>query len=140
MQRRDFLLATSAVGAAALSGGQSLAQEEDSSSKPEKFKLKYAPHFGTFEAVAGKDLLDQLQYAADNGFTAWEDNGMKGKDKGTQEKIAKKMESLGMTRGVLVAHGNFGLISFTGNDTEVRGRVVQEVKDSVEVANRVNAK
>ncbi len=140
MQRRDFLLATGAAGAAALSAGQALAQDEGTTQKSEKFKLRYAPHFGMFEAAAGRDLLDQLQYAADHGFTAWEDNGMKGKDKETQEKIAKKMESLGMTMGVLVAHGNFGLISFTGNDKEVRDRVVQDIRESVEVAKRVNAK
>lgn len=140
MQRRDFLLATGAVGAAALAADSTLAQDGETGKAAEKFKLHYAPHFGMFEAVAGGDLLDQLQYAADQGFTAWEDNGMKGRDKETQEKIAKKMESLGMKMGVFVAHGNFGLVSFAGNNPTVRDRVVEDIRESIEVAKRVNAK
>jgi len=44
----------------------------------EKFTEKYAPHFGMFQNSAGGDPVDQLKFAADEGFTAWEDNGMKG--------------------------------------------------------------
>jgi hydroxypyruvate isomerase len=50
------------------------------------------------------------------------------------------MESLGMRMGVFVAHGNFELISFAGNDKNVRDRVVEDVRESIEVAKRVNAK
>src|SRR5687768_15167542 len=48
-------------------------------SKRRKFHLKYAPHFGQFESHAGKDLIDQLKYMADQGFTAVEDNGLLGR-------------------------------------------------------------
>lgn len=40
------------------------------------FKLKYAPHFNMFAHSAGEDYVDQLRFAAEVGFTAWEDNGM----------------------------------------------------------------
>ena len=36
-----------------------------------EFNLKYAPHYGHFSNSAGDDYLDQLKYAADQGFTAW---------------------------------------------------------------------
>jgi hydroxypyruvate isomerase len=41
------------------------------------FKLKYAPHFGMFKHSAGADPVDELKFAADEGFTAWEENGMR---------------------------------------------------------------
>lgn len=39
------------------------------------FNLNYAPHFNTFENLAGPDLLDQLRFMADTGFRAVEDSG-----------------------------------------------------------------
>jgi len=94
-----------------------------------------------FANHAGKDYLDQLKYAAEQGFTAWEDNGMKGQSPEMQEKIGKTLDDLGMTMGVFVAHGDFGSKSFVRkNDKEGRAKVVQDVKDSIDVAKRVNAK
>ncbi len=135
MQRRDFLAA--GVGAAAVGAlaSKSLAAE----AKP-KFKLKYGPHFGMFANLAGGDPVDQLKFAADQGFTAWEDNGMKGRTVEEQERIAKAMTDLGITMGVFVAHGDFGKVTFAGNDDNARAKVVQDIKDSVEVAKRVHAK
>ena len=43
------------------------------------FKLKYAPHLGMFKHHAGKDEIDQINFMADQGFVAFEDNGMKKK-------------------------------------------------------------
>ena len=72
------------------------------SEKP--FQLNYAPHFGMFESMAGKDLMDQIQFMHDQGFRSLEDNGMKNRSKKTQNDIAKKMEKLGMSMGVFVGH------------------------------------
>lgn len=140
MQRRDFLLATGAAGLGALAANGAQAQEASESKSEHKFKLAYAPHFGMFRHSAGNDLFDQLRFAADQGFTAWEDNGMKHRSVETQEKIAKTMESLGMRMGVFVAHGDFGQVTFAGRNKDLRDRVVQECRESVEVAKRVNAK
>lgn len=141
MKRRDFLTTSATVGAGVLAHGMVQAQESSSeTSAAEKFKLHYAPHFGLFSNLAGNDPIDQLKFAADQGFTAWEDNGMKGRSVEEQEKIAKTMDSLGMKMGVFVAHGEFGSKAFVTNDKEARRRVVQDIQDSVEVAKRVNAK
>ena len=40
--------------------------------QPPPFKLKYAPHFGMFRNHAGDDPVDQLKFAADQGFRAWD--------------------------------------------------------------------
>ena len=142
MQRRDFLVQGGAIGAAAVGVTSSLfAAEAPAVPQGTKFKLKYAPHPNMFENHAGKNYLDQLKYAADQGFTAWEDNGMKGQSVEMQEKIGKTLDELGMTMGVFVAHGNFGSKAFVRKgDKEGRAKVVQDVKDSVDVAKRVNAK
>ena len=85
----------------------SAATNQPARAKKQDFKLKYAPHFGMFRHSAGEDLLDQLQFMADVGFRAMEDNGMKGREKGMQEKIASKMVNLDMEMGVFVAHTIF---------------------------------
>jgi len=60
-----------------------------------------------FANLAGGDLIDQLKFAADEGFTAFEDNGMMGQSADMQEKIAKEMTRLGLTMGVFVAYSGF---------------------------------
>ncbi len=135
MKRREFLLATGAAAAAAATMRTSRAQQ-----KPAPFKLKYAPHFGMFRHSAGKDPVDQLKFAADQGFTAWEDNGMKRRPVAEQERIARAMEKLGMTMGVFVATATFKEVTFAGDDKAAREAVLKDIRDSVEVAKRVRAK
>ena len=52
-----------------------------------KFNLNYAPHFGMFQNMAGEDLIDQLNFMADNGFKAFEDNGMKNRSIQCKKKL-----------------------------------------------------
>ena len=105
------------------------------------FKLKYAPHLGMFKNHAGDDPLDQIQFMYDAGFRAMEDNGMKKKDIALQEKIASKMSNLGMEMGVLVAHTIYWKEpNLTNGDPEKLSEFLAEIKESVEVAKRVNAK
>lgn len=104
------------------------------------FKLNYAPHFGMFRHHAGNDHVDQLQFMADEGFTALEDNGMKGRSRDEQERIAKAMERLGMEMGVFVAHADFGNVTFASKKEDVVDGLLKAIRESVEVAKRVNAK
>jgi len=144
MKRRSFLK-NSAVASAALASGSMAHASAGTAKKPRSakqgFKLKYAPHFGMFRHSAGEDLLDQLQFMADTGFAAMEDNGMKDRDISMQEKIASKMANLGMEMGVFVAHSIYWTEpSLTSGDPEKLGEFLKEIKESVEVAKRVNAK
>jgi hydroxypyruvate isomerase len=140
MKRRDFLRnGTLAAGTALVTGGTKIAVSAAEGSGKREFKLKYAPHFGMFRHSAGNDPISQLKFAADQGFTAWEDNGMKKKSPELQEKIAETMEALGIQMGVFVATATFTDVTFAGNDESVWEGVLKDIRDSVEVAKRVNA-
>jgi len=146
MHRRNFIKggiagATAFIsGAAAAHVGSTVQRSNKKRQGKHNFNLKYAPHFGMFKHHAGDDLLDQLQFMADTGFTALEDNRMKSRPVEMQEKIASKMTALGMEMGVFVAYADFNTVSFAGNDQQAREMVLKEVKASVDVAKRCNAK
>jgi len=138
LSRRNFIT-SAAITAAAVSLGTS-ATKASAQSNTAKFKMKYAPHFGMFEKHAGKDFLDQLQFMADEGFTAMEDNGMMGRDVETQKKIGKKMQQLNMEMGVFVSYANFKESVFVMPEEEKTKWLLGQMKKAVEVAKRVNAK
>ena len=146
MNRRNFLRASAAAGATAGATAMSVgtaAEATAQGAKPSsraKFRMKYAPHFGMFKASAGNDPIDQVKFAADQGFTAWEDNGMMGKPADLQEKIGKTFQQLGMTMGVFVSRlaGGTDLVSKTGKD--VQDQIRKNLQRSIETAKRVGAK
>jgi hydroxypyruvate isomerase len=140
MKRREFLTAATAATALAAQQAQAVAQSQSSDdSARAKFKLHYGPHFGMFEASAGDDPVAQLEFAADQGFTAWEDNGMKARSIDEQQRIAKAMERLGIRMGVFVAAGSFDDVTFAGRDRNMWDRVLAAIRESVDVAKRVHA-
>ena len=53
-------------------GAASYARAAGTSRNAARFSLKFAPHQGSFASRG--DLIEQIAYAADQGFTAWEDN------------------------------------------------------------------
>lgn len=103
------------------------------------FTLRYAPHFGTFSNSAPGGLLDELQFAFDHGFRAWEDNKMMDRPLRDQKAIASKMEMLGMTMGVVSAKTGIPNLNFASRDEEARQLVLDQIKAATEVARRVNA-
>lgn len=133
MIRRDFLkagaLSVAAIPLPLLPGLE----------PPRTFKLRYAPHFGMFREHSGNDLVAQLEFMRAEGFVALEDNEMKGRPVADQDRIAAAMTRLGMQMGVFVAHtikwSEPGLVR-----AESRDAFLQEVRESVDVAKRVNAK
>lgn len=143
MRRRSFIKNGVAASAALVTGGivkASVLAGRGPMDEKHNFKLKYAPHFGMFRNSAGEDLLDQLQFMSEVGFTAMEDNGMKGREVSMQEKIASKMANLGMEMGVFVAHTVYwNEPNLTSGNKEKLDEFLREIKDSVEVAKRVNA-
>ncbi len=143
MQRRSFLRSSALASGALMSGGAVHASSVLNTKAPtgkHNFKLKYAPHFGMFKNSAGDDFLDQLEFMADAGFTALEDNGMKNREVSLQKKIASKMANLGMEMGVFVAHSIYwNEPNLTNGDQELLGEFLKEIKESVGVAKRVNA-
>ncbi|HMB93426.1 MAG TPA: TIM barrel protein, partial [Rhodothermales bacterium] len=138
MNRRNFVRTSVVAGGAALTGlPETLAC---SMTPPASFTLRYAPHFGMFKNQAGDDLVAQLEYAAEQGFRAWEDNNMRTRPVEEQDRIAQAMTRLGMQMGVFVAHSiPWGEPKLTGGNADHRAAFLQEIEESVEVAQRVNA-
>ncbi|HVJ28150.1 MAG TPA: TIM barrel protein [Vicinamibacterales bacterium] len=150
MHRRHFVKSTLMMGAAlattrlsASSGLASLTARPDelSGQAKRKFRLHYAPHFGMFTQHAGEDLVAQLEFMAAEGFTALEDNGMRERTPAVQEKIGSTLARLNMRMGVFVAHNiNWEQPTLTSPDPAKREAFLKEIRESVEVAKRVNAK
>ena len=142
MKRRSFIKKSMAIASAPFITSGLLARtiwEKSTGKKP--FNLNYAPHFGMFKHNAGDDPIDQLQFMYDHGFRSLEDNGMKSRSKSDQNKISKKMSRLGMDMGVFVAHKIYWREpNLTSGDKELHDEFVQNVKDSIEIAKRVNAR
>ena len=136
VSRRGFL-SSAAAAAVAVSAVPSVSGAADTS---KKFKLKYAPSFGQFQQHAGKDLIDQLKFMADEGFSAMFDNGMMGKPPELQEKIAKEMDRLGMTMGPFVMYAEFGKATLVTAEQEFRDMIVNRTKQAVETCKRANCK
>ena len=130
MNRRNFFATTSL---AAASTGIVRAEAAPA------FTLNYAPHFGMFKASAPGGLLDELRFAYDNGFRAWEDNGMGARPIEEQKAIAALMEELEMQMGVISAKTGIKELNFASQDEEAHQIVLDNITAAVEVAKRVNA-
>ena len=105
------------------------------------FKLNYAPHLGMFKNSVGDDPIDQINYMADLGFKAFEDNGMSSRSIALQNKISKTLVNRGLKMGVFVAHKIYWeKPNLSSGDDDYRDEFLKHIKNSVEVAKRVNAK
>lgn len=110
--------------------------------KPEfaPFKLGYAPHPGMFKHSAGDDILDQVRFAADQGFTAFEYNGLPNETPEFQESLGQLLDKLNMQMGVFVAYASFDRPTFARPNPDTTDEILQSIRDAVAVAKRVNAK
>ena len=141
MERRNFIR-TSTLGSTAIASGASFKlQSQVNTFKPHVFNLNYAPHIGMFKNSAGDNPLDQLQFMAEQGFKSWEDNGMPGREISLQKQMASTMEKLDLEIGVFVAHKIYWKEpTLTTGDKAIREEFLTDIKNSIEVAKRVNAK
>lgn len=141
MKRRNFLGQIIATGAAVGITPQILGQARMPGPTEAGFNLKYAPHIGMFKNLAGEDPVAQLHFMADQGFTAFEDNGMKNRSVAMQNKMAKTMSDRNMAMGVFVAHKIYwNKPNLASGDADFRSEFLKQIEESVEVAKRVNAK
>ena len=142
MKRRNFIQKGALGGSfLALGGLQMFASEFHLEPAKHTFHLNYAPHIGMFKNSAGEDPIDQLNFMADQGFTAFEDNEMRNRPIAMQEKMAQVMQDRGIEMGIFVAHKIYWTEpNLTSGKQEWRDEFLGEIKDSIEVAKRVNAK
>lgn len=141
--RRNFL--TSVTAAAAVTAPSLLSASSDQTrpadqAPGEKFKVAFAPHPGMFSNLGGGDVLDQIRFAADQGFTAWEQNGMPGESPEMQTKIGDLLEQLQMDMGVFVAFADFQKPTFAVRKPEYEAEVLAKITAAVEIAKRCRAK
>lgn len=140
MKRRDFVR-TGLVAGATLAAKPILTPTLNATPRNvTPFKLGYAPHPGTFKHHAGERIVDQIKFAADQGFTAWEDNGLPNRSIAEQEAIGKTLADLGMTMGVFVAYANFDAPTFARPSADSTEEILAKMKEATEIAKRVNAK
>ena len=139
MKRRNFIQ-NSTLSAASLMVVNPLFSNNNP--KPNHiYNLNYAPHFGMFKNHAGSDIFNQLEFIKDQGFKAFEDNGMKNRDAKTQEKIGDFLLDNNMKMGVFVAHKIYwNEPNLASGDLNKRKEFLNDISNSIDVAKRVNAK
>ncbi len=133
-----------AAGATTLVSTTGFGREAEKILKPTenaKFKLKYAPHLGMFTNTVGEDPIDQINFMADQGFTAFEDNGMMRRDVALQTKMGEVLAKRNMTMGVFVVDkgGNMENTLAAGKKQNIE-IFLDGCRRAVDVAKRVNAK
>ena len=133
-------MGAAAAAAVTPSLARTLGASAPSDDKP--FGADFAPHFGMFGAHAGSDVVAQLEWMHERGFRSLEDNGMRDRPVAEQERIAATMSRLGMRMGVFVVNPAtaFGKVTFAGGDKAFAESFLTDVRESVTVAKRVNAK
>lgn len=141
MERRDFikntLIASLAAPAVPLAATATNAPDDAAPT----FRLNYAPHDGMFRHSAGDDVLDQLRFMAEQGFRAFEDNGMSGREPALQSKMGETMAALGIQMGVFVAHKIYwNEPNLASGNADKRAEFLADIRNAVEVAKRCNAR
>ncbi|UZK66575.1 hydroxypyruvate isomerase family protein [Sphingomonas sp. M1-B02] len=133
---RRTMLAAGAATAGAATMGQALPR-----SNAARFSLGFAPHEGSFKSRGSR--IEQIAFAADQGFTAWEDNEAAGRTIAEQTAMAKALQQRGMTMGVFVASmprwAEFRPL-LGGNDDADRIAFLADIRASIDVAKRLDAK
>jgi hydroxypyruvate isomerase len=135
VSRRSILAA-----GAATAGAAAMPSAATQSNAP-RFSLGFAPHEGSFASRGNR--LEQIAYAADQGFTAWEDNEAAGRPVEEQVAMARALQQRGMTMGVFVASMPKWAQSrpvLGGNDGGDRDLFLADIRASIDVAKRLNAK
>jgi hydroxypyruvate isomerase len=130
-----------ALATGILASGTAAAAKARRPATPRKFQCRYAPHFGMFKEHAGADHVAQLNFMADQGFTALEDNDLMKRPVEVQTLIGETLAKRGMTMGVFVIDGGDNWkTSLTTGKAEFRDKFLETCRSAVEVGKRVNAK
>jgi hydroxypyruvate isomerase len=143
--RRSFIkkaaLAGSAILAApAILGSPGIRKQQKASDATAPFKLKYAPAFGMFPELSGKDPIDNIKFCHDMGFRAMFDNGLMSRPVEDQNKIAAEINRQGMELGPFVLYADFAVTSFVLNKPEIKDMLVKKMQEGIEVAKRTGVK
>lgn len=106
-----------------------------------RLSLHYAPHEGSFASRG--DLFEQIAYAADQGFTAWEDNEARRRPVAEQDRLGRELARRGMAMGVFVAsmpQWSKSRPLLGSNDGAEREDFLADVRSAIDVARRLSTK
>ena len=134
MTRRQLVL-----GAVASAAGAVLPGPLRSQASGGQFSMKFAPHPGMFAAVTGDDYVAQLEFAAAQGFHAWEDNRFYNHEVAEQERYGRTMADLGISMGVFIASASLDTVTLTSGDDARLEAFLADLRRSVDVALRASA-
>ena len=141
MERRGFLKRSSMAGAGLIPGLAAFSAYQPTKESGKTFNLNYGFHEGMFAAHAGKDFIEQIKWAHDQGFRSIEDNGMMNRTPEMQAKIGDTLAKLGMQMGVFVitTDGWHWKMSLATGKQEFKDLIIRDCHTAVEVAKRCNA-
>jgi hydroxypyruvate isomerase len=130
------------AGAALIPGLAAFSANQPTKESGKTFNLNYGFHEGMFAAHAGKDFIEQIKWAHDQGFRSIEDNGMMNRTPEMQAKIGDTLAKLGMQMGVFVitTDGWHWKMSLATGKQEFKDLIIRDCHTAVEVAKRCNAK
>ncbi len=143
MKRSQFIRNSLMTAGAVVGGGSlnTLMGENMDKKASNTFNLNYGPHQGQFENHAGKNILDQIQFAYDQGFRSIEDNGFSGRAVEEQERIGSLLAKLGMTMGVFVLDkGGNGANTLAAGKQENIDIFLKGCNQAVDLAKRCQGK
>lgn len=129
MNRRTFCTMTGTSLAALATG---IAYGAQSGAKP--FKAKFAPHLGLLP-TAPEGFVEQLQFAYDLGFRAWEENWLSQQEPEVQEQVGAFAKEKGMELGVTVITGGNGVKFYDPTDEGV-DQILADMNKGVALAKR----
>jgi hydroxypyruvate isomerase len=136
LSRRKMLLGASAFAASGM-----LSNSFSNAHNKNLFHMNFAPHEGMFKTLAGDDIVDQINFAASQGFRSWEDNWLVKRSVNEQNRIGKALADNSMTMGVFIASDiDWVNPTMSLGDKNYISKFKNELKNSIEVAERVNAK
>jgi len=129
MNRRNFSQIT---GASFLSLTGASFADDHKEAKP--FKSMFAPSGGQLP-TGPKDYLDQMKFAYDHGFRAWEENWLSRRDPKLCEKIGEFAKEKGIMLGVTVISGGGGVKFFNPGEDGTK-QILADMKKGVEHCKR----
>ena len=116
--------------------------------KPQKWKLRFAPHLGFpdvqqpffLHTLGTADPVENIRLMAHLGFAGVLDNNIKYRPKGEQNRIARALERHDMALGCFVNQKRPYTIRWGSNEPGMQEAIKKEVRASVELAKRLNGR
>ena len=143
MERRKFMQQSLLAGASLAASPSLLAScNQEAANAGKTFTMDFAFHDNMFKNHGGKDFIDQIKWAHDQGFRSIEDNGMMARPVELQEKIGNTLAKLGMRMGVFVITTDswHWKTTLTTGKEEWISKMEKDCRTAVEVAKRCHAK